>query len=257
MQNDPGYESRLMLQSPHLIKALRWGDWEIVVGQVFSEWSRDKHVIRQQGLGEGWYRFASMDWGYSKPFSIQWWAVNEEGRLILYKEWYGTDPSLPNNTGLRMGAKEVAARAWAMSINENVRTMVADPACWSKDDDLPSVAETFSSAGFKMVKAVNDRRNGLMKMHELMQMTGHDGRPMFMVMDNCHHFLRTVPYLTADPRDPEDINTELEDHAYDSARYSCMSEYVLNPRALRTRDKLRPTEMRKERQPVDDLRYGL
>ncbi len=254
MLNDPEYESRLMLQAPHLIKALRWGDWEIVIGQVFSEWSRDKHVIRQQQLGEGWYRFCSMDWGYAKPFSIQWWAVNEDGRLILYKEWYGAETGQPN-VGVRMGAKDVATRAWAMSINENVNVMVADPACWSKVDDSPSVAETFSSVGFKMVKAVNDRRNGLMKMHELLQTTGHDGRPMLLVMDNCYNFLRTVPYLSADPRDPEDIDTDLEDHCYDSARYACMSEYVLNPKHLRKRERLRASQIKQ--QEVDDLRVGI
>jgi len=255
MDNDPNYESRLMLQAPHLIKALRWGDWDVVVGQVFSEWNRDIHVIRQQPLGENWYRFVSMDWGFAKPFSLQWWAVNEEGRMILYKEWYGCETAQAN-VGLRMGAKAVAERAWGMSVNENVTTMVADPACWSKDDDLPSIAETFNSVGFKMVKATNDRRNGLMKMHELMQTFGLDGRPMFLVMDTNHHWLRTVPHLTADPRDPEDIDTQLEDHCYDSSRYSCMSEFALNPRALRIREKFRPTKLRQDTR-YDDLRHGL
>lgn len=256
MANDPDYEKRLLLLPQHLIKALRYGDWDVVVGQVFSEYRRERHVIRQQPLGENWYRFISMDWGFSRPFSLGWWMVNEEGRLVRYKEWYGCEPNQPN-TGLRMGAKAVAEKAWQMSVHENATTMVADPACWSKDDDLPSIAETFASVGFRMIKATNDRHNGLMKLHEMMQVNGHDGRPMFMVMETCTNWTRTVPYLTADPRDPEDINTELEDHAYDDTRYACMSEFVLNPRALRKREKLRPTEMRQERKPVDDLRYGL
>lgn len=254
MHNDPGYESRLMLQQPHLIKALRYGDWDVVVGQVFSEWG-EQHRIRQQALGsDGWYRFISMDWGFSRPFSLGWWAINTEGRLIRYKEWYGGVPGEPN-TGLRMGAKEVAAKAWQMSVGENATTMVADPACWGKADNVPSVAESFEAAGFKMVKATNDRKNGLMKIHELLRANGEDGKPMLLIMDNCRDWLRTVPYLTADPRDPEDINTELEDHAYDDTRYACMSEFVLNPRALRVRERL--SIQRGVTREVDDIRFGL
>lgn len=237
MQNDPGYETRLMADSPHLVKALRFGDWDVVVGQVMSEYSASKHMMRTQPLDRSWYRFATMDWGYSKPFSIGFWAINEDGRLIRYKEWYGC--SGKPNEGLKMGAKEVAAKAWAMCVNEGVQKMVADPACWSKSDDSPSVAESFEAAGFEMIKANNDRINGLMKIHEMLQATGADGKPYLMIMDSCRDWIRTVPYLTADPRNPEDINTALEDHAYDETRYAVMSEFVLNPRALRTPEKHR------------------
>jgi len=212
MEQDPEYEKRLLLQPQHLIKALRWGDWDVIAGQVLSEYRRELHVILNRPLGEGWYRFVTMDWGFARPFSIGWWAVNDEGRLIRTKEWYGCTGE--PNTGLRMGAKAVASKAWSMSVETSSVTMVADPACWSKDDDLPSIAETFASFGFKMVKATNDRKNGLAKLHEMLQSEGHDRRPMLLISENCTDWMRTVPYLTADPRDPEDINTELEDHCF-------------------------------------------
>jgi hypothetical protein len=230
MEKDPEYERRLYTFAPHLVKALRWGDWEIVVGQVFSEYSYTKHVIPQQPLDETWCRFCSMDWGYSKPFSIGWYAVNQEGQIIRYKEFYGYGGQ--PNEGLRMGARDVARRAWEMSVHENVTHMVADPACWSKLDEGPSIADTFAEAGFEMTKANNDRINGLQRIHELMQTIGENGKPYFLVMEGCHHWIRTVPYLTADPRNPEDIDTALEDHAYDETRYAVMSEFAINPQIL-------------------------
>lgn len=256
MENDPMYEKRLLLQPKHLIKALRYGDWDIIAGQVLAEYTREKHVIPKAPLGEGWYRFCAMDWGFAKPFSIGWYAVNTEGRVIRTGEWYGC-PGEPNE-GLRMGAKAVAEKAWSMSVDQNATTMVADPACWNKNDDLPSIAETFEAAGFTMVKATNDRINGLNQLHDRLQAIGEDGRPMFMVMDNCAHWIRTVPYLTADPRNPEDINTELEDHAYDETRYALMSEFVLNPRRLRVRERYAPTGRSTVKPtPYDELRAGL
>ncbi len=257
MKNDPEYGNRLKLLPEHLQKALRWGDWEVVVGQVLSEYRRERHIIPTRPLGEGWYRFCSMDWGFAKPFSIGWYAVNEEGRAIRYKEFYGSEGKL-HNTGIRMAAKDVAARAWEMSVHEGVTVMVADPACWIKgvDEDVPSIQEYFASAGFEMVRANNDRHTGLIALHDLMMTDGHDGRPMFLVTDICHHWMRTVPYLTPDPRDPEDINTALEDHAYDETRYAIMSEYVRNPRALRRRQAYNPTIMPRNT-TYDPLRQGL
>ena len=257
MTNNPNYEKVLLLQPAHMIKALRWGDWDVIVGQVLGEYSREKHIIKRQSLGDEWYRFCAMDWGYAKPFSIGWYAINDDGRIIRYKEWYGCTGEA--NVGLRMGAAEVAKKAWDMSVDEGATTMIADPAIWSKDDDLPSKAESFAAAGFKMVKGVNDRKNGLSRLHDMLQSEGHDRKPMFLVTDNCIHWMRTVPYLTADPRDPEDIDTALEDHAYDETRYALMSEIALNPKILRKRPRLKPSDMktRTAQSAYDVLRQGL
>ena len=252
MRNDPSYETRLMDDAPHLVRALRFGDWDIVVGQVLSEYSSERHVLRQIPLDRSWYRFASLDWGFAKPFSIGWWAINEDGRMIRYKEWYGS--SGKPNEGLRMGAKEVAKKAWDMSVAEGVTKIVADPACWSKMDESDSIADSFAKAGFEMIKANNDRINGLQKLHEMMQSNGADGKPYLLIMETCRDWIRTVPYLTADPRNPEDINTAMEDHAYDDTRYAIMSEFAKNPRALRTPDRLRATNTR---MPYNPLTYGL
>jgi hypothetical protein len=260
MKNDPKYEQKLMLYPPHLRKALRYGLWDVVVGQVFEEFSHDKHTIAPTPLDSSWYRFVAMDWGYKKPFAVQWWAVNTDGRMILYKQWYGCETGA-ENTGLQMSAGAVAAKAWEMSVNEGATTMVADPACWTKIGlsdqkgvEVPSVAETFENVGFTMVRANNDRLNGLLRVHELLQATTPDGHSMLLITRTCHHWLRTVPYLTSDPRNPEDIDTNLEDHDYDCTRYAVMSEYALDPRGLARRPVLQILKRKKE---YDPLREGL
>lgn len=222
MQNDPQYEQQMKLLPDHLYRALREGDWTVFAGQVFSEFREDRHVVRPFALDPGWYKFTSMDWGYAKPFSIGWWAVTGDGRMIRYREWYGCEPG-QRNTGVKMHAKDVAKKAWEMSVGEGATSMVADPAVWNAQGMDNTIADMFASVGFDMEKGVNDRMSGKGRVHELLGMEGMDGRPMMLIFDTCRDFIRTIPTLVYDANKHEDVDTTGEDHIYDEVRYACMS----------------------------------
>lgn len=225
-ENDPEYRNRLLMQPEHLRRAYLYGDWDIFAGQVFEEFRREKHVVRPFSLDPNWFRFASMDWGHNTPFSIGWHCVTGDGRKIRYRDWYGCEPDRPN-TGIKMPASEVAERSFRMSVAEGCVDMVADPSCWSKTKaDDKSVAEIFESVGWRMHKANNDRKNGLQKLHDMLMTTGHDGRPMCLYFDTCYDFIRLLPVQTYSERDPEDVDTNGEDHIYDEERYAVMSDFV-------------------------------
>jgi hypothetical protein len=229
MKEDPAYAARLKQMPGHLYRALRFGDWDVFAGQVFDEWRRERHVVKPFALDPGsWKKFYALDWGFAKPFSLGKWAVNSEGRMVRYGEWYGCAKD-EMDTGLRLGAEEVAEKCWAMAIQEGVSEMVADPAIWSKQDAGPCVADKFKAAGFRMIQADNDRLNGLAMTHQRMITDGEDRRPMLLVFDHCHAFIRTIPALTPDEHHPEDVDSHLEDHVYDEARYAMMSRFARNP----------------------------
>lgn len=233
MKNDPDYDKNLTLLPKYLYEALRNGNWDIIAGAAFEEFRREEHVIKPFALNAGvWFKFCAMDWGYAKPFSIGWWAVNNEGRMIRYRELYGCEKDEVNK-GVKKGALEVAKEAYDLSVAEGVNIMVADPAVWSKVDKGMSIAEKFESIGWKMVKANNDRINGKMQLHQLLKEKSEDGKPMLLVFDTCMDFIRTIPLLLPSKTHPEDIDTTLEDHIYDETRYAIMSEYAKHPvRAL-------------------------
>lgn len=78
-QDDPGYESRLEgLGSETLVKAMRWGDWDVIEGAFFDCWSNAHHVVAPFALPSDWLRFRSGDWGSASPASIGWWAVVQD-----------------------------------------------------------------------------------------------------------------------------------------------------------------------------------
>lgn len=230
MKNDPQYEARLLSLPAHLARAMRYGDWSVFEGQIFDIFNVATHVVKPFQLAPGeWFKFCAMDWGFSRPFSIGWYAVNSQGRVIRYKEFYGCQKD-QFNTGLKMGSIEVAQKAWEMSILEGVNTMVADPAIWNKADNAPSVCENFQKVGWKMIKGNNDRKNGLVQVYNYMkQAVDENGTPMLTVFPNCFGFIRTIPMLQPDANDMEDVDTQLEDHIYDEVRYALMSDFVGHP----------------------------
>lgn len=78
LQADPGYANRLAgLGSPDLVRAWLEGDWSVIAGAFFPEFS-DRHIIEPQTLPAHWTHFRAVDWGSAKPFSVGWYAVASE-----------------------------------------------------------------------------------------------------------------------------------------------------------------------------------
>jgi hypothetical protein len=50
-----------------------------------------------------------------------------------------------------------------------------------------------------------------------------DGNPMIFFFDSCRDTLRTLPMMQHSETNPEDLDTDSEDHAVDEVRYACMS----------------------------------
>ena len=240
---DPDYEARLFNMPKHLRDALLRGNWDVFAGQIFSAFKAETHVRPHFVLdARYWYKFCSLDWGYAKPYDLQYWAVNAEGKMYMYRELYGCAKD-EYNKGLREGSDSVARRGMAIAGNEGVTMCVADPAIWNKIDKAPSVAETFEAAGWHMIKANNDRINGLLIFNQMLENTDAAGIPMLTVAPECTGFIRTVPSLTPDPNREEDVDTRLEDHPYDAARYAVMSDFAQHPtRYIIDRERIaRPT----------------
>ena len=145
---DPSYASSFSALPEELGRALREGDWDLVVGSFFGDvWKRDLHVIRPFEIPQHWTRFRSFDWGSASPFSVGWWAVADDhdkypdGALIRYREWYGS--SGRPNVGLRMTAEEVGAGIRSRERHERLDFSVGDPSIW-KFDGGPSIGERLS-----------------------------------------------------------------------------------------------------------------
>jgi hypothetical protein len=53
-----------------------------------------------------------------------------------------------------------------------------------------------------------------------------DGEPMMYVTEDCRDWWRTVPALQHDENKPEDVDSDMEDHAADDTRYAAMGRPI-------------------------------
>lgn len=244
LANDPNYIARLQdLGSEVLVKQYLEGDWSVVAGAYFSEFSPNKHIIPPFTIPAGWTRYRSMDWGSAKPFSVGWYAVSDgtvsvngreipRGALVKYREWYGAKISNREvDVGLKLSAEEIAHGILEREpIDEVVNMSVIDPAAF-KEDGGPSHAERMSKISRirpdNSVQSVAFHRgdNSRIPGWDMVRarLKGEGGVPMLYFFSTCVDSIRTIPGLQHDTVKPEDVDTDGEDHAADELRYACMA----------------------------------
>ena len=254
LRNDPDYIARLAAMPDAERNALLYGDWNTFSGQVFTEWRNDPahyedrqftHVIRPFKVPKDWSIWCGLDWGFSRPFSVGWYAVDHERRLYRIREFYGCTGT--PNVGLQMEPAEVARKIREIEADDpNLKDRkifrVGDPAIWGSDG-TESIGALMERQRVYFQKGDHARIDGKMQVHHRLAFD-EEGIPMLYVFETCKHFIRTVPNLVYDESDVEDIDTDGEDHIYDELRYVCME----NPIAPRKREPAKP----KPYNPLDD-----
>lgn len=239
LKNNPDYVATLGALPEADKKALLYGEWDSFSGQVFTEFRdnpegylsrRYTHVIKPFDIPAHWRRYRSFDFGYTKPFSVGWWAVDTEGRAYRYRELYGCTKEA--DTGVRWEPAKIAQRIREIELEfEKGNTIigVADPAIWDVSyGEEASPAQVMEKHGIFFDKGDNARLAGKMQLHYRLAFDS-EGYSMFYVFDTCKDFIRTVPSLVYDETKVEDIDTKAEDHIYDETRYFLMT----NPIAAR------------------------
>jgi hypothetical protein len=237
---DPNYVKLLDNLPPGLKEAWRYGRWDIFKGQVFTEWRNDPghyadglwtHVIDPFPIPAHWRIWRGFDFGYAKPFSVGWYAADEDGRLYRIREFYGCTE---DNVGVKLTPQEIAAQIKTIEEEDAVlrgRSIsgVADPSIFDESRGQ-SVARMMAAAPNRVYwqPGDNTRLPGKMQFHYRFAFD-REGRPMFQCFSTCKHFIRTIPVLCYDERKAEDINTAMEDHIYDECRYVLMENPMSPP----------------------------
>ncbi len=221
-------------RSPKRYLVAGLGDWGIEGGAVFEEFVNDEanyytrkntHVIAPFEIPNSWRIYRSFDFGYAKPFSCAWWAVDYDGRLYRILELYGCVADEPD-TGVKWSPDEIFREIHRIETEHRWLAGkkiqgVADPAIWDASHG-ESIAETAEKHRVYFEPGDNKRLPGWMQVHYRMQFD-EEGIPMMYIFSNCKGFIRTIPILMYDENKPEDVDTKQEDHIADETRYMCMA----------------------------------
>lgn len=241
--NDPGYVKRLDAiknVDEDLYKAWRLGSWDVFAGQAFRDWSYDKHVMSPGNQMEFSLdiceKIITYDWGYRDKAVAHWLAltpVNRFGfrRVYMYREVVRTETD----------PEEWAALIKRFTDVEKVKYMVLPHDCFAHKTNKTTIASIFKKdIGINIVRgdtlAKGARLNRKSTLHRYLS-DAPDGRPYLLVHPSCRDFITSIPELQYDEHNVEDIDTNGNDHAYDSATlglvtlgYAPQDSKILQPR---------------------------
>ena len=208
------------------------GDWDAFSNAAFSEFDRDVHVVEPFDIPKGWQRFRAADWGYSSPACVLWFAVDYDNNLWIYRELYTK----------KVTADQFARQVLTLEHGEYIHYGVLDSSTWAKRGDVgPSIAETMIQNGCRWRpsdRSPKSRINGKLEVHK--RLAVKDNQPGIRIFKTCRNLIRTLGMLPTDDKNPEDVDTNAEDHAYDALRYGCMSRPMHTSYAKRFNSPTRP-----------------
>lgn len=257
MREQPDYIEQLKALPPKLRDAWLYGNWDIYEGQFFEEFvddpehyldKKNTHVIEPFEPPRGWKIYRSFDWGYAKPFSCAWWAVDFDGVFYRILELYGCrkdrDGTDIPNEGVKWIDDKIFSEIARMErehpwLKGKRIQGVADPSIWAGEENGISRKDVAEKHRVYFEKGNNDRIPGWMQCHYRLAFD-ENGYPMMYVFKNCQAFIRTIPLLCYDEHVAEDLDSTQEDHVADEWRYFCMT------------DPIKPRLAKEERAPMMD-----
>ena len=203
-------------------RQLLYGDWDVFDGQFF-EWRAEhegkpwhvRAVVQEPADLRGLTVGGGLDWGSASPGVYGFYVVLPDGRLHKFDEIKFQ----------RQTVAEVAGqirRKWAEWGVTTLPAAGADPALKAKTGQIgESIQQTFARHGVPLIMVSNDRLNGWQRVHEALR-PHPDGQGPFFSVDpaRCKYTARTMPLQVQDAHNPEDLDTDGDDHAADETRYA-------------------------------------
>ncbi len=172
--------------------------------------SRDEHTL-----------YRCVDVGIRNPTACLWLAVNREGEVFVYKEYY--ERELP----LNVHAKNILA----VNGEDPIRWTAIDPAAAQRDKvSGTSPLDYFSMNGIPCIPAPNAVIEGVTKVTEYLQVHPKLERPRLFFCRRCVNTVQEMRSLRWAPQttqaatllDPKEKIHKRNDHAADALRYGLM-----------------------------------
>ena len=212
------YETMLLSMPEYQRKQLLEGNWDVNEGAAFPEFNRKIHVVEPYNIPNSWTKFRACDYGYGSWTGVVWFAVSPSEQLVVYRELYVT----------RVTATDLADMILQAEIEDGtIRYGVLDSSLWHKRGDTgPSLAEQMIMKGCRWRpsdRSKGSRVSGKNEIHRRLQVDEFTEEPQLVFFSTCTNCIAQLPGIPLDKRNPEDVDTNAEDHLYDAVRYGIMT----------------------------------
>jgi hypothetical protein len=219
--------------------ALIEGRWDQTEGAMFEGWRRSTpegrpwHVCEPFDIPVGWPLWRGADDGFAAPFSCHWLTQNPESKTyFVIDELYGTQ-MLATEIAERVKEKDfgivLTDHLGAEYFNNRVLKGVIDSAAFANTGAAAVTrGEQLNQLGCKFIpvqKFPGSRIARIKNFHQLLAPNSKSpgatpSQPGIVFFSTCKNAIRTIPSLQRDQNNPEDIDTDGEDHAFDSICYA-------------------------------------
>ncbi len=213
LEQDAGYIERLRSLPQEEQRALLDGEWDILQGRYFTEWSRQIHLIEPFDLPASWRRVFTMDYGLDM-LAGYWIACAPQGWAYVYREVYEPGHIISS-----------AARRILSMTREEISAWYAPPDLWNRRQETGrSAAEIFAENGVLLTRASANRVAGWYAMKELLHPCADEqGRrtARLVFFNSCVNAARCIPAIQRDENNPNDCAVQPHEltHAPDAIRY--------------------------------------
>lgn len=215
----PAYLERLSQLTGPRKERLFHGKWVSAEGIIYEAYDRAIHAVQSFPIPPDWRRIRSIDFGFTNPFVCQWWAIDPDGRMYLYREIYHTKRLVADH----------AARILELSAGEDIEFTVSDHDAEDR--------ETLHRAGIQTVAANKAVVPGIEAVQARLRPAG-DGRPRLFVMldalverdtdladtkkptDSIDEFDGYIWTPTKEGKPIKEEPLKINDHGMDAMRYA-------------------------------------
>jgi PBSX family phage terminase large subunit len=216
--------------SDERIKREVMGSWDAFQGQVYTEFERSKHVIKPFVIPKEWTRFIGLDHGYRNPAAAIFCAMDYDGNIYVYREFYQNEWIIEE---IVKGRKGIGPGLVDLIGEEKIEGIWIDPSTKAnrgKDSDFTTYLD-YLPQKYALIPANNEVSNGIDRVKQLLKLDSKTKQPRIFFFDTCVNVIEQMAqyrYQELTPGQELDKNIKEEpvkkdDHAVDALRYAIMS----------------------------------
>lgn len=178
---------------------LRKGIWCAAEGMIYEEFDPQIHIHKKIFRPPvNWTRYVTVDFGYTNPMVVQFWAEDEDGRLYLYRELYATKTTVD---------EMVPQIKKAMNLKYEPR-----PRMIICDHDAEGRAVLERELGMSTKAATKSVEEGIQAVKTRLRISEVDGKPRIFL---CADAIIEKDQLLVDVRKPTNTLEEIVGYVWD------------------------------------------
>jgi hypothetical protein len=170
-----------------------------------------------------------MDSGFTNPTVWLWLAVDEDGTIVVFDEYYQAGKNVAEHSQV---VNERSKRILQLSGQHDFFLTTGDPAIkQTKEHTGTSIQFEYGKFGIHIAvdQIPSDRRVGLEKLQQYLKMNPKTGKPYLMITDDCPQLIAELPKLkwkkhasvkVAEQKNKLEDIRDKDNHCYDALKYA-------------------------------------